>query len=147
MSTGRAGLGLWVVGLVALFLAVTGVLWPFLDDEPDKKNAAKSDTYADSVQVASWEWRSDRTGSIFAVYGTVRNLGNQDLSQVVMQLRAEDQDGQEVGRYTILARNVGAGEEKPFRRDVPRTGKESTGFLEVKRTVLNRTGYSGGSVT
>ena len=83
----------------------------------------------------SWNWKDDRTGTIFAVYGTVKNLGNQDIQQVVMELRAEDADGQSVGRYPIIARNLPAGAEKPFREDVPRTGREVTGYLDVKRLV------------
>lgn len=135
MAQERSGLGLWVAGAVILFLVATGILWPFLDDEPPAGKAEVADAYLDSVKVTSWDWRDDRTGSIFAVYGTIRNLGAQDIRQVVLELRAEDAEGQTVGRYPIIARNLAAGAEKPFREDVPRTGREAKGFLDVTRLV------------
>lgn len=135
MAEERRGLGWWIAGAVILFLAATGILWPFLDDEPPARRAGEADAYMDSIKVTTWTWKDDRTGSIFAVYGTVRNLGSQDLRQVVLELRAEDENGQEVARYPIIARDVEAGEEQPFREDVPRTGREARGFLDVKRLV------------
>ena len=87
----------------------------------------------DSVQVTSWDWREDRTGTIFAVYGTVRNLSSQGFREVVLEQRAEDADGQTIARHPVTLRSLPAGKEKPFREDVPRSGKEAKGFLEVKR--------------
>ena len=135
MAGERNSPGLWLVALAVAFLAITGVLWPFFDDEPSVQRSANTDTYVDSIQVTSWNWKDDRTGTIFAVYGTIKNLGSQDIQQVVMELRAEDADGQSVGRYPIIARNLPAGAEKPFREDVPRTGREATGYLDVKSLV------------
>ena len=109
MAGNRGGLGLWVAGAIIAFLAVTGILWPFLDDEQPARNVTAADPYVDSVQVTSWNWKEDRSGSIFAVYGTVKNLGSQDIQQVVLELRAVDADGQPVARYPIIARNLPAG--------------------------------------
>ena len=135
MASPNPGRGWWLAALVILFLVFTGIFWPFVDDERPAERTSSADPYVDSVRVTSWNWRDDRTGTIFAVYGTAKNLSSQDIRQVVFELRAEDADGQTIARHPVTLRKLPAGAEKPFREDVPRSGKEAKGFLDVKRVV------------
>lgn len=139
MSASGSGRGWWLVVLILLFFLFTGLFWPFVDDEkPPETQQPASEAPAslkDSVTVVSWDWRDDRTGSLFAVWGIVRNESSRDIDEVILELRTVDADSNVIARYGIRARNVPAGQEKPFRGDVPRTGREVRGFLEVNAVV------------
>ena len=131
MAASPSGRGWWFVVPVLLFLLIVGIFWPFLDDEaPPAESPA-----IDSVQVISWEWKSDRSGALFAVYGQVQNLGDRHIKQAVLELRAQDEDGRTLSRHSIVVKEIPAGGKKPFREDIPRTGKESMGFLEVREVI------------
>ena len=84
------------------------------------------------VEVANWNWKKDRSGRILAVFGTVRNNTSETFSSVTLELRTEDETKTVVGRHRISVGRLGPKEERPFREDVPRTGQETMGFLEVK---------------
>ena len=128
MGASKFGRGWWVaVPVIALFvLGIFWIFWPFVDngDPPPDEGAS-------AVKIVSWNWKKDRTGTIFAVYGSVRNLGDSDIRQVVLELRTIDEEDQIIARHPITVADLPAGGEKPFRKDVPRTGNEARGFLEV----------------
>ena len=72
---------------------------------------------------------------MLAVYGSVRNLTDHDLTSIVLELRTES-EGKPLGFHTIRIRNVPAQGSKAFREDIirtGRTGKEEMGYLEVKK--------------
>jgi hypothetical protein len=130
----------WIAILIVLFLAFTGLFWPYLDDEESAENkfaetAVPKDPMVDSVSVLSWEWRDDRTGSLFAVWGVVKNESSQTLGEVVLQLRTVDEDSNTIARHTIKANDLAPLGTKPFREDIPRTGRENKGFLTVLRVI------------
>jgi hypothetical protein len=89
----------------------------------------------DSVSVLSWEWRDDKTGSLFAVWGVVKNESSRALGEVVLQLRTVDEDSNTIAHHTIKAIGLAPHSTKPFRKDVPRTGRENKGFLTVLRVI------------
>ena len=131
MAASASGRGWWFVVPVLLFLLIVGIFWPFLDDEaPSTERPA-----LDSVEIVSWEWKSDRSGTLFVVYGQVQNLGDRHIKQAVLELRVQDEDDRTLSRHSIVVKEVPAGGKKPFREDIPRTGKESMGFLEVREVI------------
>ena len=84
------------------------------------------------VEVSSWNWKGSRNGRILAVFGSVVNKSNQAFSDVVLELRVEDEGKNVLGRHQINVGNLKANATKPFREDIPRSGKESMGYIEVK---------------
>jgi len=84
------------------------------------------------VEVSSWNWKGSRNGQILAVFGSVVNKSNQAFSDVVLELRVEDEGKNVLGRHQINVGNLKANATKPFREDIPRSGKESMGYIEVK---------------
>ena len=122
----------WLAVPVLLFFLVTGIIWPFLEDEDQPANSAPiAVSWVDSVQVLSWDWRHDRTGNIFAVFGVIKNLSSKDFRQVTMHMRTHDQSDEMIGKYSIVVKDLKAGAEKPFREDIRRSGIEEMGFLGV----------------
>ena len=85
------------------------------------------------MRILNWDWRRDRSGAILAVYGVVQNQGDRDLRNVVLEFRAQDTDGNPTGTATITVEDLAAGQKKPFRQDLPPTGKEVMAFLEVRK--------------
>lgn len=132
--------GWWISVPVLLFFVVTGLFWPILDGEVSRPGPAHQDltqaaAYTDSVRVESWNWKRDRTGSIFAVYGTLENRSGRDLAVVTLQLRTEDDAKNTLSTHTIVVSRIPARTTRPFREDVPRSGKEAMGFLDVVKVV------------
>lgn len=134
MAASKSGRGWWLAVPVLLFFLFTGLFWPFLSDEkePVPRQTAPP---TESVEIASWTWKKNRSGTLHAVYGEVRNLSDQDFKQVVLELRTQDENEQTIARYPITVNNLPAGKKKPFRKDVPRTGREAKGFLEVREAI------------
>jgi len=85
----------------------------------------------DGVEISSWTWKKDRSETVFAVYGQVRNTTDHSISQAVLELRTVDDSDAEVARHRIAVANLPAQGSKPFREDVPCTGREARGFLDV----------------
>ncbi len=138
MSVSESGRGWWPALLALLIFLVAGIYWPFGDDKTPstrKQVAAprEADPLLDSIRVASWVWKPDRTGRINAVYGQVQNLSNRTIKQVVLQFRTQDENEQTIARHPIIVNNLQAGGKKPFREDVPRTGREAMGFVDVQK--------------
>ena len=117
--------------------AVAAILGIGLGTLPTSPGATAPDTTSSIHGKFDIDWRWNRTvsGSMLAIHGTVRNNTTRRFKQVHLQLRIENQDGSVVARHLIVVRNLGPGEEKPFREDVPRTGREDMGFMEVVRVV------------
>ncbi|MDA0747844.1 MAG: DUF3426 domain-containing protein [bacterium] len=149
MAESGSRFGGWIAILILLFFLFTGLFWPILDNEPARVPHLATPSGAsavdlgktvsiDSVNIVSWDWRDDRTGQTFAVWGVLRNVSNQHVNSVVLELRTEDANGQPLTRYPIISKNLPPGQEKPFRADVPRTGREAKGFLDVKRVTASR---------
>ncbi|MDP6776700.1 MAG: hypothetical protein QGI83_08045 [Candidatus Latescibacteria bacterium] len=132
--------GWWIAAPILLFFAATGLLWPILDGkvsgpEIQEGALAGSSGYTDSVKVETWNWKRDRSGSIFAVYGTIENRSGRDLAAVTLQLRTEDEAKNTLSTHAIVVARLPAHSRKPFREDVPRTGKEAMGFLDVAKVL------------
>ena len=137
MADVRSKLGWWISGLVILFFVVTWLFWPLLDDESSTREQTtglnEENRLLGSVRILNWDWRRDRSGSVLVVYGVIQNQGDRDLKDVVLEFRAQDADGNLTGAATITVENLGAGQKKPFRQDLPPTGKEVMAFLEVRK--------------
>lgn len=84
------------------------------------------------VEITTWNWKKDRAGRILAVFGMVKNRTPEAYSRVILELRTEDEDKEVIARHAIEVGRVEGNAERPFREDVPRTGREHMGFLEVK---------------
>ena len=84
------------------------------------------------VEIVAWNWRKNVSGRILAVFGTVRNKSPESLSRVILELRIEDQAKNVIARHLIDLGELPANADKPFREDIPRSGKEAKGYLEVK---------------
>ena len=123
-------LALILVGLIALY---RGGEEPREQAPESTQTAVPRDVMLDSVKVLSWEWREDKSGSLFAVWGMVKNESSRELNQVVLQLRTVDEDSITISRYSIKAMKLPPLSTKPFREDVPRTGREQKGYLTVLR--------------
>ena len=138
MSISESSRGWWPALLALLILLIAGLYWPLGDsDSPSTRKQVhgpgETDPLLDSVKVVSWNWKPDRTGQIFAVYGQVQNLSGRNLKQVVLQFRTQDENEQTIARHPIIVNNFSPGQKKPFREDVPRTGGEAMGFVEVQK--------------
>ena len=119
----------WVVLALVAAVVAAGI---YLLSAGDGSPPSSPGRAHDAVEIASWTWKKDRSGSVFAVYGQVRNLTDEDFSQVVLELRTVDEQDAEVSRHPIVILALPAHGQKPFREDVPRTGREARGFLEVR---------------
>ena len=84
------------------------------------------------VKILNWNWKKDVTGRIFAVFGKVENLTDGELKNVKLELRTEDAQKSVLARHLVPVGDMPPRSKRPFREDVPRTGKESMGYLEVK---------------
>ncbi|MBS09992.1 MAG: hypothetical protein CME19_00120 [Gemmatimonadetes bacterium] len=120
-------IGEWVS--VAACVLIVGIAWGSLDlgPEPGPPNTDNL------IEILNWNWKRDRSGNVLAVFGTVRNNTPETYGRVTLELRTEDEDKTVLARHAIEVGGVLAGAEKPFREDIPRTGSEAMGFLEVKR--------------
>ncbi len=122
--------GWWIAVPILILFAATGLLWPILDGElpgPEEgpHGLVVENVLTDSVKVESWNWKRDRSGSIFAVYGTLENRSGRDLAVVTLQLRTEDDAKNTLSTHTISVSRLPARSKRPFREDIPRTGKEA----------------------
>ncbi len=116
----------WIVATLAIVIVGAG-LYTF--EAPSQQPTKK--VGEGQIEIAGWNWKKDRSGKILAVYGSVRNLTDQDIPSVVLELRTEAA-GKPISHHAIRIRNIPAGGEKAFREDVIRTGKEEMGFLTIK---------------
>ena len=133
MAASEPGRRRWFALLVIIFLVFTGIFWPLLDNKKPVPSSVK--TAHPAVEIVSWNWKKDRTGNIFAVYGQVRNLTGKTIEQVVLELRTVDGEEQVIARHPIAVADLLPGQEKPFRKDLPRTSEETMGYLEVHKVV------------
>jgi hypothetical protein len=120
----------WLLPLIVLFLVVTGITWPFLDNEQTGPQAPKTD-----VVILNWKWNKSVAGHIFAVFGEIENTSAANFSEVILEIKTADADDNILNRHPISAGPLEAGKRKYFRHDLPRTGDEAAGFLEVVRTI------------
>jgi hypothetical protein len=127
-SNARSG---WLAVPIILFLAVTGIFWPFLDDEEPADTLKSS---VDDVVVLNWKWNRSVSGHIFAVFGELENKGSTDLLGVLLELRTVDADDNTLNRHRFQAGEILAGQRKHFRHDIPRSGKEERGHMTVVET-------------
>ncbi len=97
-----------------------------LGPEPSQPGEAKL------VEIVSWNWKRDRAGRILAVFGTVRNNTPEPYTNVVLELKTEDEAETVLARHAIQIGPIDANADKPFREDIPRTGRERMGYLEIK---------------
>lgn len=125
-STGRN----WLLPLIVLFLVVTGITWPFLDDEDIRPESKQKD-----VVILSWKWNKSVAGDFFAVQGEVENTSAKNFQAVTLILRTVDDAGDPLGQHGIPIGPLEAGQRKLFREDVPRSGKEAAGVVEVAEAV------------
>ena len=130
----------WVFAILALILVGLVALYRGAEEKPGlapeaTQTEAQSDVMLDSVKVLSWEWREDKSGSLYAVWGMIKNESSRELNRVVLQLRTVDEDSNTISRYSIKAMNLPPLSTKPFREDVPRTGREHKGFMTVLKIV------------
>ena len=118
--------GEWVtIGICAVALGAG--LYAFeLGPEPDPSSDQNL------VEIVSWTWRKNVSGRILAVFGTVRNKTPEPFARVVLELRTEDESKKVLARHPIVVGKLEANADKPFREDIPRSGLEATGYLEVK---------------
>ena len=128
----------WIAILIVILLTSATLFWPSPDNDetsmqPATKSELEDDPMVDSIKVVSWDWRDDKTGSLYAVWGIIKNESAQELAKVVLQLRTIDVDSNTIARYTIKTNGLAPQSTKPFREDVPRTGREHKGFLTVLR--------------
>ena len=126
----------WIATPILLFFVATGVFWPILDGEvsgpaTQLEGMSRANVHTDSVRVESWNWKRDRSGSILAVYGILANQSGRDLTGVILRLRTEDDAKNTLSTHTIIVPRLPARSKRPFREDIPRTGKESMGYLDV----------------
>ena len=133
MAESNTGRGWWFATPIIIFFLFTGIFWPFVDDEGLTK--ALPLDLMDAVEITSWQWKRDRPGKIFAVYGTIKNRTNKDIQKVVLELRTEDKDKKTLGTHLIGVLNLTANAEKPFRQDIPRTTLEAMGYLNVSKVI------------
>ena len=131
-SETASGKGWWIGVPIILVLLLAVILWPALKGKDPAPVVDHSKAYLDSVTVLSWEWRDDRSGELFAVWGMVKNESQRKLSQVTLGLRAADAEGNTLSTYPIPVGQMKPGETKPFRQDVLRSGKEKQGFVTVQ---------------
>jgi hypothetical protein len=120
------GIGEWVSLGVFSVLILLG--WSQFDLGPEPGPPAGPS----QVEVTSWNWKGSRNGRILAVFGTVVNKSTQAFSDVVLELRVEDEEKSVLARHQIKVGNLKANAKKAFREDIPRSGKESMGYIEVK---------------
>jgi hypothetical protein len=120
------GVGEWVS--LGVFSIVIIMAWSQFDLGPE----SGPPTGASQVEVSSWNWKGSRNGRILAVFGSVVNKSTQEFSDVVLELRIEDEDKNVLARHQINVGNLKANTNKHFREDIPKSGKESMGYIEVK---------------
>jgi hypothetical protein len=112
---------------VSLIILAIGLAGFELGSESDSSPTGK-----DQVEVTSWNWKKSVNGRILAVFGSVKNKSRVTFEDVVLELRVEDETKTVLVRHTIRVGKLNGEEERPFRKDILRTGKEAMGFLEVK---------------
>lgn len=113
---------------IVVCAVLMGAGWQSLDLGPEP--GPPMDT--DLVEVTNWNWKRDRSGRILAVFGSVQNNSTVAFKSVILELRTEDEDKTVLGRHTIIVGSLGPNETKHFREDIPRTGLESMGYIDVK---------------
>ena len=114
------------LGVILIILAI-GLAGFELGSESDPPSSEK-----DQVEITSWNWKKSVNGRILAVFGSVKNKSRVTFEDVVLELRVEDETKAVLVRHKIRVGKLSGEEERPFRKDILRTGKEAMGFLEVK---------------
>ena len=124
---GRKNIGELVSLGVVLAILTIGLVGFEIGSESDSSSSER-----DQVEITSWNWKKSIDGRILAVFGSVKNKSRVTFEDVVLELRVEDETKAVLVRHKIRVGKLGGEEERPFRKDILRTGKEATGFLEVK---------------
>lgn len=114
------------LGVILIILAL-GLATFELSSESDSSSGEK-----DQVEITSWNWKKSIDGRILAVFGSIKNKSQVTFKDVVLELRVEDETKAVIVRHSIRIGKLSGEEERPFRKDILRTGKEAMGFLEVK---------------
>ena len=121
--------GQWVTIAICAVALGSGLVAFELGPEPSPS------TDQNLVEIVSWNWRKNVSGKVLAVFGTVRNKTPEPFGRVVLELRIEDNNKTVLARHSILVGRLEANADKPFREDIPRSGQEATGYLEVKSLI------------
>ena len=114
------------LGVILIILAI-GLAGFKLGSQSDSSSSEK-----DQVEITSWNCKKSVNGRILAVFGSVKNKSRVTFEDVVLELRVEDETKAVLVRHKIRVGKLIGEEERPFRKDILRTGKEAMGFLEVK---------------
>ena len=131
MSSIESGKGWWIAVPIVLLLLLVALFWPIVSKDDGSSAPVPTVSYIDSAKVTSWDWRADRSGKLFAVWGMVKNESGRQLTLVTLQVRTVDAQGHTIATYPIPAGSLKPGEVKPFREDIPRSGKEDKAFVIV----------------
>ena len=125
----REKAGQWSALAVCLIVLGLGVSGFELGPEPT------SQAGREKIEVVNWNWKQSVNGRILAIFGSVRNPTSKPFDQVILELRTEDDQKKVLARHAINVGRVDAKTEKAFREDVPRTGQEAMGFVEVRSLI------------
>ena len=118
--------------ILLILLALSYFLWPFLDDET--AGLTPSPDWEKTVEI-NWTWKINVKKTTNAIYGTIRNKGQKDLKQVILEFSTQNKSRLPVSSYTFTVDDLPAGEQKPFRQDFIRTGTEDSGFVKVTKVI------------
>lgn len=125
---------MFIIPVFLFFLITITLLWIFQGN--DKESIPQQNhSSTKSIKINFWNWKKNKKGTLFSVFGEVQNLSDETFKRVILELRTKKKNGQLLSRHNITVKNLLNGEKKFFREDLPRTGQEENGFLEVKNAI------------